>query len=284
MPKVSRKREWEDDYTLLCERCGYILEGLDTTTPCPECAKPIAESLPQRRIGTPWQQKPGFVSMVKTWWMTLRHPKRTTSILKDSTRSQSLHLAILTIFSATIVSAVGYAVPELVRLESSFISNLSEFLYEFLNFFMIPLWLFCVLTAIETLGLWIFSKSRGRKLTKNLAIAITAHGCIGWVFVSGLYTLTNLVGSIVFEHMTRLPDDLTSAEYLEAINNSPVPRVGRVVVIANLLSLVPGFLFFEIFAYLGLRRCKYANRIRPNEKQDPSPGLAAESVESNESE
>ncbi len=264
MPKRTRKREWEDDYTLLCERCGYIIEGLDQTTPCPECAKPIAESLPQRRIGTPWQQKPGFVSMVRTWWMTLRHPLHTTSILNDSNLSQSLHLAILTIFSATIVSAVGYAVPELVRYKSSIISILSEFFFEFLNFFMIPLVLFCLLTAIETLGLWFFSISKGRKLTKELALAITAHGCVGWVFLSGLYTLTNFVGSIFFEHMTQLPDDLTDTQYMAAILNSPIPRVGKIVVIANLLSLIPGFLFFEFFAYLGLRRCKYANRVRPD--------------------
>lgn len=32
---------------------------------------------------------------------------------------------------------------------------------------------------------------------------------------------------------------------------------------------LPGFLFFETFAYLGLRRCKYANRTRPT--QTPKP-------------
>jgi hypothetical protein len=35
--------------TLLCERCGYVLEGLDERGACPECGQPIAESLPSRR-------------------------------------------------------------------------------------------------------------------------------------------------------------------------------------------------------------------------------------------
>ena len=35
-----------------------MIEGLDTQGHCPECGKPIAESLPERRIGTPWQQSP----------------------------------------------------------------------------------------------------------------------------------------------------------------------------------------------------------------------------------
>lgn len=30
-----------------------------------------------------------------------------------------------------------------------------------------------------------------------------------------------------------------------------------------------GFLFFEVFAWLGLRRCKFANRVRPGEPDAP---------------
>ena len=36
------------------------------------------------------------------------------------------------------------------------------------------------------------------------------------------------------------------------------------------LSLLVGFLFFETFAYLGLRRLKYANRVRPETPDEPT--------------
>ena len=36
------------------------------------------------------------------------------------------------------------------------------------------------------------------------------------------------------------------------------------------ITFIVGFLFFETFAYLGLRRCKYANRVRTE-----SPSLGA---------
>tara|TARA_R110002072_G_scaffold42064_19_gene118435 strand:- start:18597 stop:19451 length:855 start_codon:yes stop_codon:yes gene_type:complete len=282
MPKRTRKREWQDDYTLLCERCGYILEGLDTATPCPECAKPITESLPERRIGTPWQQKPGFVTMVKTWWITLRHPKRTASILNDSTLRRSRLLAYMTIMASAFVGSAGFASPLLVQPEHPKGSDLLGFLIVLFTFMLIPFCVFSFLTVIETKGLRVFSNSKGRKLTKNLSIAITAHGCVGWLMVSVLYALTNLASMIFVAKKNPIPPYVEVeivAEYYDTFANSPPQWVGTVVLAATLLSLAPGFLIFELFAYLGLRRCKYANRIRPYKQQDPSPGLA-ESVES----
>lgn len=41
---------------LLCEGCGYILTGLDPDSLCPECAQPIAESLPERREPPLWER------------------------------------------------------------------------------------------------------------------------------------------------------------------------------------------------------------------------------------
>ena len=55
-----------DDTTLLCERCGYSLEGLPHTHTCPECGVPIRESLPAQRTGSPWQRSPG----VRSWLAT----------------------------------------------------------------------------------------------------------------------------------------------------------------------------------------------------------------------
>jgi len=39
---------------VLCERCGYVLNGLPDDGRCPECGKPIAESAGHNRLPTPW--------------------------------------------------------------------------------------------------------------------------------------------------------------------------------------------------------------------------------------
>src|SRR2546426_5675968 len=41
---------------LLCEGCGYTLNGLSTDSRCPECGKPIVESIGQRRQPPAWEQ------------------------------------------------------------------------------------------------------------------------------------------------------------------------------------------------------------------------------------
>jgi hypothetical protein len=43
---------------LLCEGCGYVLNGLPGGGQCPECGKPMAESAPERRALPAWEQGP----------------------------------------------------------------------------------------------------------------------------------------------------------------------------------------------------------------------------------
>lgn len=49
-----------DSSALLCESCGYDLVGFAPDALCPECAKPIARSLPGAHPGAIWQQ-PGYL-------------------------------------------------------------------------------------------------------------------------------------------------------------------------------------------------------------------------------
>jgi hypothetical protein len=41
---------------LLCEACGYVLNGLPRESNCPECGKPIAESAASRRTPPGWER------------------------------------------------------------------------------------------------------------------------------------------------------------------------------------------------------------------------------------
>lgn len=232
----ARSTPWDDEFTLLCERCGYVLEGLPADNPCPECGKPIAESLPERRTGTPWQRDPSWRSLLATWWMTLRHPLRTLDMLRpDHAKAKSL---------ARWTCAVG-----------------------------LPLWgVLLALTWIETRGLLLFGKQHHARVTPAIAWTICAHGCVGWVVSIG-----TVLASAAIVLVTWMVDRtwIDFGEYrTPAFSNVGWAALG----IAGYLlpaGILAGFLFFETFAWLGLRRCRFANHIRPNQTAPANPSPAS---------
>lgn len=219
---MPRETPWADEYTLLCERCGYVIEGLATDGACPECGKPISESLPERRVGTPWQQRPSFVNLLRTWWMTLRHPKRTLDVMAfdDGGGDRLMQITCL----------VG-----------------------------LVLWpVLFSLTRIEMRGLQLFGKQRGERITRSIAGTVCAHGAAGWV-VSMLGLGFGLVLAAIGYGLSLEVDRLPAGQYDPFIASA---LVGLGLGAGSGIAL-GGFLFFEWFAWLGLRRCKYANRARP---------------------
>ena len=262
-------RPWKDEYTLLCERCGYVIEGLDTSGNCPECGKPIAESLPERRVGTPWQQSPGVGSLVATWWMTLRHPLRTLDVMRVGGRRNRNSLQIVTILAASLIAACGlvaYPIYEAITTESPF-TGLQVALTVFIWALIPPIPLF-VLTWIESRGLTIISRTRGFRVDTPLASSITSHGCVGWLLSALLFFILFPSGTAIIESARPSLLEYYEGRVLAGVwNELPVPPapdwalwVDRALWGTGLLA---GFLFFETFAWLGLRRCKYANRVRP---------------------
>jgi hypothetical protein len=56
------------DDAILCEACGYTLDGLPLTSNCPECGKPIAESASDGQRQPPAWESPGGGSSVARFW------------------------------------------------------------------------------------------------------------------------------------------------------------------------------------------------------------------------
>lgn len=235
-------RPWKDEYTLLCEKCGYVIEGLDLAGNCPECGKPIAESLPERRVGTPWQQSPGVWSLVRTWWMTLRHPLRTLDVMCVGPESD--WLLLFNIMIAVFYFSVGSGITHVVLntqhsyTESRFLQSIAFFLSAIV--FALPI-LF-VLTVIEQQGLRLIARQRNFRIDHMSARAICSHATIGWITCL-------MLGS-------------TSLMCVAAVKTTLNPHLDSIWWLLALLTFTPGFLFFETFAWLGLRRCKFANRER----------------------
>ena len=46
-----------DEKAMLCEGCGYTLDGLPDHSVCPECGKPIGESSPNLRDTSAWEKR-----------------------------------------------------------------------------------------------------------------------------------------------------------------------------------------------------------------------------------
>ena len=64
---------------LLCEFCGYTLNGLPRESNCPECGMPIAASLGQKRKPPPWESLMG--ESAETGGNLLRFLQTTASVI-----------------------------------------------------------------------------------------------------------------------------------------------------------------------------------------------------------
>lgn len=61
---------------VLCEGCGYVLNGLPDGSACPECGKPSGESSAALRGPPAWERRPGVASFLTTTAALLVRPAR----------------------------------------------------------------------------------------------------------------------------------------------------------------------------------------------------------------
>jgi hypothetical protein len=64
-----------DETDLLCEGCGYTLNGLPRTGNCPECGKPISQSVGIHRSFSEFESHPSLATLIHTTCRVLLHPR-----------------------------------------------------------------------------------------------------------------------------------------------------------------------------------------------------------------
>jgi hypothetical protein len=62
------------DTDLLCENCGYVLNGLPEEGNCPECGRPVRETTHANRHPTAWEMARGVGSFLRTSIESLLSP------------------------------------------------------------------------------------------------------------------------------------------------------------------------------------------------------------------
>ncbi len=268
MPQPPRRKtEWKDEYTLLCERCGYIIDDLDHSLPCPECSKLISESLPERRVGTPWQNNRSMRSALKTWADSLLRPHHTLRLLRVDAASHGFReLSFLAASSLLTVASFLFRwrwklmAVDGEQLTSTVWSKLiSHSILTGVGLYI----LLTLLTATEQYGLVLFGKRHKTRLNKATARVICDHASAGWVFAA---TGTVIGSGVVVVSTNDLSTPFNETHWLENGLMFYLFIIGHGLAA---ISIILGFLFFETFAFLGLRRCKYANRPRPIDHPQP---------------
>jgi hypothetical protein len=136
IPMGERGKTIPPDNSLLCEDCGYVLDGLDVMGRCPECGRLIEESLPYHRQMPAWELPYGHPAAVDTGFLrttveVLVRPKWYFRHLRiSSSVTQSRYFAIIHWFLSAVLfglAAQGHLTwPELER-EIDWIRRLSIF-------------------------------------------------------------------------------------------------------------------------------------------------------------
>jgi hypothetical protein len=237
----------DDDF--LCEKCGYVLSGLRLDGHCPECGTPIAQSHPDRRVGSPWQQRGAAPATIRA---VLTHPAKifdlATAEVPQSRTFKHLCLfgaglftsfAILLIyfgFQATHspAFAVGDRVVAVIVIADAAMLGVPIAL------------IFGILTAIERRGIRAFGRLNSRRIDAGVAETIVAHASAAWFTVPVLMVLMWLAGLL-----TRTLAERFSWALWELTLTAPYWT--------PVLGAFAGMLWFEIVVWIGVQRMRFAN-------------------------
>ena len=219
---------------LLCESCGYPLDGLDRAGACPECGLAVVESLPERRAGSPWQRRPGPGAWVRTLVGLASRPKTCwNQMMVEPRRAAGLLLANL---------AIGGSLATLALIEGPMIPTpLAAYV---VAFWFASVVILAALTSIEFYGIRFWGRRHGFRISRDVALVVCGHASYAWL-VSG----AGLAASMqVAQHVPGLWQS-------RLVPGSWMPDVALLAI----ASVVPGIVLFSVLSGVGYFAMRWAN-------------------------
>ncbi|KAA0215620.1 MAG: zinc ribbon domain-containing protein [Leptolyngbya sp. PLA3] len=236
-----------DPDDLLCEHCGYVLNGLRRRDACPECGRPIMDSHPDARVGSPWQRgvRMGVlhntVAFIRSPWRMFGQVRvdepSARRLEAESIAWAGTLLALLAGSRALLAMRDAGPGIGMIVLVAVIVPVIGFVLFVFL---------LLGLTATERIGIRVFGKFHHRRITRAVAETVVAHAATGWI-VSALLTWAGwLLGSGTAWLGRREPWAMW-----ELTLTAPywMPVAGFII----------GLLWFETLVYVGVRRMRFAN-------------------------
>ena len=248
------KTGWTDEYTLLCERCGYVVEGLESSGACPECGKAIAESLPGVRMGSAFQRGTGLRGLLRTVLDMHVRPRRVFREMRVVPGRDSGLTASACLVSA-LVTTYAVLMPAFVIAEArhspghvGILGRSLGLIFPGVGIVIAVAMSLVVLTVFEAIGVVFFSRRRQWRVSHGIARAVCAHAaCTWWIAGFG-------VGIGVWF------SELLGATMNPLIANTPFDWIGPML--GPVIGGTLGMLVFETLVYAGVRECRFMNRER----------------------
>jgi len=246
-----------------CEVCGYNLTGADPNGRCPECGKPIAESLAAgARPPTPWESRPSFLnfSTIRNQIIQLvRQPRQLFFSMPTLTGQRAAQRWLIASFLL-----VGLLASFILPIFNVFDLTEIDWSWNLLigSLFVGFVWsvLALMMVGIETAGIATFSRMKAKQdpdfggpgghqgVFLATSAKVTCYSSIlmvPWVFLGGAQLFASQYWNL--HHLSyHWHISMRTEQILLALSLS--------------IAHIGGLLWYELTVYRGIRGIQYANK------------------------